>query len=96
MVTKNNEIEFESCTPLDIDDLDFILSEARAFIKYRDERWLMQEIMNRKNTSISTNINTSTDTNTEKDQNISIGGLTGVFKERPYNHDKIRSKDAIK
>jgi hypothetical protein len=34
----NNEIEFTDCTPISIEDLEYVISEANAFIAYRESR----------------------------------------------------------
>jgi hypothetical protein len=33
-----NEIEFTDCTPISIEDLEYVISEAKAFIAYRESR----------------------------------------------------------
>lgn len=37
-VMLTNEIEFHDCTPIHVDILEYILKEAKEFIKYRDSR----------------------------------------------------------
>jgi hypothetical protein len=34
----NNEIEFTDCIPISIEDLEYVISEAKAFIAYRESR----------------------------------------------------------
>lgn len=37
-VRSDNEINFEDCTPISVKDLEYIIVEAKAFIKYRKRR----------------------------------------------------------
>ena len=38
IVQKNNEIDFQDCTPIHVKKLEFVVQEAKAFIRYRSKR----------------------------------------------------------
>lgn len=34
----DNEIDFDDCTPISVKDLEYIIGEAKAFLRYRKRR----------------------------------------------------------